>query len=79
MLMRAYPIDADPPKAQWPHTNASLEPEFVMINQDGVHITTRAYFDGGWGYSVPRGAQDSPEPAGRFEEAGQGVYSWHPY
>jgi hypothetical protein len=48
--MRAYPIDADPPKAQWPHTIASLEPDFVMINADGVHITTRTYFDGGWGY-----------------------------
>jgi hypothetical protein len=50
LLMRAYPIDADPPKAQWPHTIASLEPDFVMINADGVHITTRTYFDGGWGY-----------------------------
>jgi hypothetical protein len=79
LLMRAYPVDGAPPRARWPHTIAGLEPEFVMINPDGVHITTRAYFDGGWGYFVPRKAQDSPQPVGRFEEAGQGVYWWHPY
>lgn len=50
-----------------------------MINPDGVHITTRAYFDGGWGYFVPREPQDLPEPVGRFEAAGQGVYWRHPY
>ncbi len=79
MLMNAYPVDADPPRARWPHTIASLAPEFVTIDPDGVHITTRAYFDGGWGYFVPRDAHVPPEPAGRFEEAGQGIYWWHPY
>ena len=79
MLMNAYPLDATLTKARWPRAIASLEPEFVMINPDGVHITTKADFDGGWGYFVPRKDGDLPEPVARFEEAGQGVYWWHPY
>jgi hypothetical protein len=78
LLMRIHPRDAKPPKAQWPQQIASLEPEFMMISADGVHVETRAYFDGGWGYSVPRKAEDLPDPVGRFEEAGHGVYGWHP-
>ena len=79
MLMRAYPVAANLPRARWPHTIASLEPEFVTIDPAGVYITTRPYFDGGWGYFVPREGGNLPEPAERFEEAGQGVYWWHPY
>jgi hypothetical protein len=79
MLMKAYPLEAKVADARWPHAIASLEPEFVMINRDGVHITTRAYFDGGWGYFVPRREPALPGPIERFEEAGQGVYWWHPY
>ena len=78
MLMNAYPADAHVPKAQWPRAIASLEPEFVSIYPDGVHITTKPYFDGGWGYFVPRTARDLPGSGGRFEEVGQGVYWWRP-
>jgi hypothetical protein len=78
MLMRVQPRDATVPRDQWPRAIAGLEPEFVMINQYGVHITTRAYFDGGWGYFVPRSEGVLPEPRGRFEELGQGTYWWHP-
>ena len=79
MLMRANPAGAEVPQSRWPRTIASLEPEFVMIDPDGVHIMTRAYLDGGWGYFVPRTVADLPEPRERFEEAGEGVYWWHPY
>lgn len=40
---------------------------------------TKAYFDGGWGYFVPRKERELPEPVERFEEVGHGVYWWHPY
>ncbi len=58
---------------------ASLEPEAVLVSWSGVHITTKAYFDGGWGYFVPRKGRELPEPVERFEEVGYGVYWWHPY
>lgn len=79
LLLKAFPTDAEVPKARWPRAIASLEPEFVSINSDGVYITTEPYFDGGWGYFVPRRARSLPEPAGMFEEVGHGVYWWHPY
>ena len=78
-LLSTHPSDAEVPRARWPDTIASLEPEFVSVRPDGVHIMTRAYFDGGWGYFVPRNEHDRPEPAGRFEEVGQGIYWWHSY
>ena len=77
--MKSHPVNAEVTKAQWPGQIASLRPELVSINEDGVHITTKAHFDGGWGYFVPRREGDLPEPADRFEDVGQGVYWWHPY
>ena len=79
MLMKALPAEAAVPKAQWPQAIASLEPESVAVDADGVHITTKAYFDGGWGYFVPRRREYVPEPAGQFREVRKGVYWWHPY
>lgn len=78
-LLKTYPTDAEVSKARWPRAIASLEPEFVSINSDGVHITTEPYFDGGWGYFVPRRERSRPEPVGRFEDVGQDVYLWHPH
>ena len=78
-LMKTHPIDSDIPKARWPRAIASLEPELVSIDKAGVHLMTKAYFDGGWGYFVPRREQSLPEPVERFEEVGDGVYWWHPY
>ena len=79
MLMHTHPVDMDVPKARWPRRIASLEPKLVAIDAAGVHITTTPYFDGGWGYFVPRRERRLPEPVERFEEVGQGVYWWHPY
>jgi hypothetical protein len=77
--MKSNPADAEVTKAQWPGEIGSLRPEFVSIDEDGVHITTKAHLDGGWGYFVPRREGDLPEPAHRFEAVGQGVYWWRPY
>ncbi|WP_324749076.1 hypothetical protein SH591_10490 [Sphingomonas sp. LY54] len=79
MLMKAHPVAAEITRAQWPPAVASLKPEFVTIDPDGLHITTRAYFDGGWGYFVPRKSGPLPEPVGRFEKVADGVFWWHPY
>lgn len=79
MLMRSHPVDANVPKAQWPHTIASLEPEFVWIKPDGVLIQTKPFFDGGWGYYIPTREREMPEPVPRYEKLGQGIYWWHPY
>lgn len=79
-LMKAHPGQADIPPEQWPRAIAALEPEFVRIGPQGVHITTRAYFDGGWGYFVPTPRRGYVhEPGGRYKEVGRGIYWWHPY
>lgn len=79
VLMAAHPSDAKVERTRWPREIASLNPEFVMIDAAGVHIIKRAYFDGGWGYFVPRIEGKLPEPVERFKKAGAGVYWWHPY
>jgi hypothetical protein len=71
--------DRDVPKQAWPQTIAALHPEFVWVGPEGVEIMTRPYFDGGWGYFVPRDPRRPPTPEGRFEQAGEGVYWHHPY
>jgi hypothetical protein len=83
-LLMIPPIEgttySDVPKSRWPRVIASLKPEFVTILRPGVFITVVPYFDGGWGYFVPRSKRDQP-PAGdqQFSEVGQGVYWFHPY
>jgi hypothetical protein len=57
---------------------ANLKPEFVQVKQEGVYITTTAYFDGGWGYFVPRDEQVTPEPASCFTKIGQSIYWYEP-
>jgi len=66
------------PKAQWPRTIAALQPDRVAVYSDGVEITTKAWFDGGWGYFI-RTPQTRPEPEGRYSSAGEGIYWYHPY
>lgn len=80
-IMETYPPDAlqTVPETLWPPAIASLEPEHVMINAEGMHIMTKPFLDGGWGYLVVRGGHVAPEPEGRFREVAEGVYWWHPY
>jgi len=81
-LFAAHPIEpskgwADIPKNQWPPVIKSLHPYSVTVFGWGVDITTKPYFDGGWGYEVPQGGKhDLPMPAGCYSELGHGVF-WH--
>ena len=80
-LMEAYPTQnyVTIPKSRWPVAIARLEPASVTVFPDGVDIMVKPYFDGGWGYFVPRSEGKPPTPAGRFSAVGQGVYWYHPY
>ena len=44
----------DVPETDWPPAIASLRPEFVSVSSKDVDITTKAFFDGGWGYVITR-------------------------
>jgi hypothetical protein len=82
VLMKTYPTRTDfvdVLKMRWPPVIARLEPELVLVAPDGVHILVKPYFDGGWGYFVPKNERELPDPPGRFSNLGQGVYWWHPY
>lgn len=63
-------------KGQWPAAIADLHPEDVTVHTWGVDITTKAYFDGGYGYNVPGNKADLPMPAACYSEPSQGVF-WH--
>lgn len=64
------------PKSEWPPAIASLHPEIVWIHQWGVNITIKSYFDGGWGYDIPRAGHQPRMPAECYTEPSQGVF-WH--
>jgi len=48
----------------------------VIIFPNSVDINTRTFFDGGWGYNVPRSKRDLPMPADCYSEPIEGVF-WH--
>jgi hypothetical protein len=80
-LMRTYPVDpkdgwAEVPTDRLPPTIASLKPEFVSVSHGGVSITTKAYFDGGWGYEIGSGKQALAMPPACLDEVYPNVF-WH--
>ena len=79
--MRAHPtkMGAPIPKAEWPHVIASLGPKFVTVDQSGVDIVVKPYFDGGYGYYVLKQGHELPRPIGRYSKLGEGIYWYHPY
>lgn len=81
ILMRGAPPKtyAAVPKARWPTNITNLRPYSVTVFPDGLEITMKPYFDGGWGYFVPRRGRNLPQPVGRFSALGEGVYWFHPY
>jgi hypothetical protein len=79
MRMRQAGRYAKIPRDEWPKVIASLGPEDVTVYAYGVEITTKRFFDGGWGYFVSRETDRSPEPKDRFSKLSPGVYWYHPY
>ncbi|WP_326525409.1 hypothetical protein [Sphingomonas sp.] len=70
---------ASQPAYQLPPVIAALKPDFISVHDDGIDIVTTAFFDGGWGYYVPRSPQPSPGQLFRHRNLGHGVYWFHPY
>lgn len=64
------------PKRQWPATIASLRPQIVLVDEQGVEILIKPFFDGGWGYQVTRDPRSLPMPRQCYSEVSPGVF-WH--
>ncbi|WP_294336395.1 hypothetical protein [uncultured Sphingomonas sp.] len=62
-----------------PPTIAQLRPDIVSVVGDGVDIYATNFFDGGWGYHVPRVPNPSPDTVFRHQKVADGVYWFHPY
>jgi len=80
-LMAAYPVSPSQqwtqiPKDKWPPAIGSFEPFSVFVGPGTVDITTRPFFDGGWGYGFALRKQDLPMLEECWSALGQGVY-WH--
>jgi hypothetical protein len=80
-LMATYPLGpsaqrADIPKGKWPPAIAKLGPYSVTVRHGMVDITTKPFFDGGWGYGFAPDKQDLTMLVECWSELGHGVY-WH--
>ncbi len=80
-LMAAYPLApaaqrADVPKGKWPPAIAKLEPYSVTVRHGMVDITTKPFFDGGWGYGFALNKQDLTMLVDCWSELGHDIY-WH--
>lgn len=80
-LMAAQPINPTEkltwiPKDQWPPEIASLNPEYVFVSHDSVNITTKPFFDGGWGYGFARDKRHLGMLEECWSELGHDMF-WH--
>lgn len=80
-LIVAYPITLSKqsiniPKDKWPPAISSLRPFSVTVRSGMVDITTKPYFDGGWGYGFALNKRDLTMLVECWSELGHGVY-WH--
>lgn len=64
------------PKSQWPHEIAALQPANVIVREGAVEITTKRYFDGGWGYGFAPDKRDLGMLPACWSSLGQDMY-WH--
>lgn len=63
-------------KANWPPAIAGLEPQDVRVTSKTVDITTKSYFDGGWGYGFAPDRRDLGMRPECWDELAQDIY-WH--
>lgn len=80
-LLATYPISGpaqsvDIPEDKWPPAIAGLRPFSVTVRYRMVEITTRQFFDGGWGYGVASDKRDLTMLVECWSGPGNGVY-WH--
>ena len=64
------------PKEQWPSTIATLKPYSVIVRSGMVDITTKPFFDGGWGYGFATDRRNLTMLVECWSELGSDVY-WH--
>ena len=64
------------PQNRLPAAIAALQAERVTVDAGMVDISIRSYFDGGWGYHIPKNRTDLPMPAECYSEPLSGVF-WH--
>lgn len=78
-LMSNPQVDASSrvPESRWPRTIASLRPEWVRVDEDGVDILVKVYFDDAWGYFVPRHPAMPRQRPGNHTRVGEGIYWYH--
>lgn len=80
-LMATHPLSsvqqsAYIPEGQWPPAIASVKPEFVIVYDGAVNITTKPFFDGGWGYGFARDRRKLGMLEACWSELGQDMF-WH--
>lgn len=80
-LMATHALDpverwAEVPQNEWPPAIASLRPKMVILRPGQVHIIIKPFFDGGWGYEIPRREKDLGMPQECYQNLGQGIF-WH--
>lgn len=64
------------PKNQWPSTVATLKPYSVIVRTGMVDITTKPFFDGGWGYGFATDKRNLTMLVECWSEVSSDVY-WH--
>lgn len=69
---QAFPV----PKDQWPSAIAGLNPYSVTIYRGSVHIGTKPFFDGGWGYGFAPDKVSLGLLPECWSHLGEGVF-WH--
>ena len=80
-LMAMHPIGpAGPsvriPRGEWPPAIAGLKPRSVTVRRGMVDITTKEFFDGGWGYGFAPHKRDLTMLVECWSELGHDVF-WH--